>query len=456
MKYRFTTPSGRFGLKRTDGVFKTPNANIKTPNSKLNFPTFAPNLSCMEYQYFTLKNGIRLIHKHVAAKVAHCGVVINTGSRDELPHEAGMAHFIEHMLFKGTTRRKAYHILSRLENVGGEMNAYTGKEETFLYASFLDQHYDRVLELLSDILFNSTFPEKEIEKEKDVVLDEINSMKDTPNELIFDEFEDLLFQGHGLGSCILGSELTLKSFTKMDIQAFIKRNYLTNQIVIASVGSIKPEKLIARIEKYFGDAVENNGHLCRVPFEEYQGRSKLEQKANYQVHHMMGTKAYGIKNDKRTALGLVSNILGGPGMNSRLNLGIREKYGYCYNIEAHYQAYSDTGNFSVYLGTDNGYLDKAIKLIHKELNQLKNSKLGTLQLHRAKQQIIGQMAISLESNLNEMISIGKSHLFYDKVDSFADITKKVENLTASDLLDVANEIFDISNFTSLTFTPKEQ
>jgi len=410
----------------------------------------------MEYQYFTLKNGIRLIHKHVAAKVAHCGLVINAGSRDELPQEAGMAHFIEHMLFKGTTRRKAYHILSRLENVGGEMNAYTGKEETFLYASFLDQHYDRVLELFSDILFNSTFPEKEIVKEKDVVLDEINSMKDTPNELIFDEFEELLFHGHSLGSCILGGELTLKSFSKKDIIRFMDRNYLTSQIVIASVGNINPAKLQAQVEKYFGGANEKNGHVNRVLFEDYHGRSKLEQKANYQVHHMMGTKAYGIKNDKRTALGLLANILGGPGMNSRLNLGIREKYGYCYNIEAHYQAYSDTGNFSVYLGTDNGYLDKAVKLIHKELNQLKKSKLGTLQLHRAKQQIIGQMAISLESNLNEMISIGKSHLFYDKVDSFADIANKVKTINASDLLDVANEIFDISNFTSLTFTPKEQ
>jgi predicted Zn-dependent peptidase len=409
----------------------------------------------MEYQYFTLKNGIRVIHKPVAAKVAHCGVIINAGSRDELPPEAGMAHFIEHMLFKGTARRKAYHILSRLENVGGELNAYTGKEETFYYASFLDQHYDRTLELLSDILFNSTFPEKEIAKEKDVVLDEINSMKDTPNELIFDEFEELLFHGHSLGTCILGNELTLKSFTKKDIHAFIKRNYLTRQIVIASVGSIKPEKLIAKIEKYFGDATENSGHLSRVPFEEYQGRSKLEKKSKYQVHHMMGTEAYGVKSDKRTALGLLANILGGPGMNSRLNLGIREKYGYCYNIEAHYQPYSDTGNFNIYIGTDNGYLEKAVRLINKELKLLKDSSMGTLQLHRAKQQIIGQMAISLESNLSEMISIGKSHLFYDKVDSFADVAKKVESITAIELQEVANEIFDISNFTSLTFIPGE-
>jgi len=415
-----------------------------------------PILTYMEYQYFILKNGIRVIHKPAAAKVAHFGVVINVGARDEMPNEAGMAHFIEHMLFKGTTHRKAYHILSRLENVGGELNAYTGKEETFLHASFLNQHYDRTLELFADILFNSTFPDKEIAKEKDVVLDEINSIKDTPNELIFDEFEELLFQGHGLGACILGSEDTVKSFTKEAIVGFIKRNYLTSQMVISSVGSIKPEKLLAGIERYFGDEYEKNGQIKREAFRDYRGQSKIEKKANYQVHHMMGTQAYGIQDSKKTALGLLSNILGGPGMNSRLNLGIREKYGYCYNIEAHYQPYSDTGNFNIYLGTDNGYLEKAVRLVNKELNLLKRSKMGTLQLHRAKQQIIGQMAISLESNLNEMISIGKSHLFYEKVDSFNDIVRKVDAITDSELLDVANEIFDISNFTSLTFIPGDQ
>ncbi len=409
----------------------------------------------MEYKYFRLGNGIRVIHKQVATKVAHCGVIVNAGSRDELSREAGIAHFIEHMLFKGTARRKVYHILSRLENVGGDLDAYTGKEETFLYTSFLDQHYERALELLSDILFNSIFPAKEITKEKDVILDEINSMKDTPNELIFDEFEELLFHGHKLGGCILGSPETLKSFTKADILSFMNRNYLTDQMVIASVGSIEPKKLLAKVEKYFGGVIENSGHLTRIPFADYQSRSKAERKSNYQVHHMMGAEAYSVKHAKRTALGLLTNILGGPGMNSRLNLAIREKFGYCYNIEAHYQSYSDTGNFNIYLGTDNGYLENVVRLIRKELKLLTDLKLGTLQLHRAKQQIIGQMAISLESNLSEMISIGKSHLFYDKVESFADIVKKVESLTGEDLLEVAKEIFDFSNFTSLTFTPRE-
>jgi len=407
----------------------------------------------MAYQYFSLGNGIRVIHKPVAGKVAHCGVIINAGSRDETPHEAGMAHFIEHMVFKGTTRRKAYHILNRLENVGGDLNAYTGKEETFFYASFLDQHYDRALELLSDIIFNSTFPPKEIEKEKDVVLDEINSLRDSPAELVFDEFEELLFKGHSLGGCILGNEKAIKSFNKDDILKFLDRNYLTCQMVIASVGNINTEKLLAKIEKYFGGVAPRNGHNSRIPFDDYLSHTKVESKSNYQVHHMLGGPAYGVKNKKRTALGLMANILGGPGMNSRLNMGIREKYGYCYTIEAHYQPYSDTGNFNIYLGTDNGFLEKAVKLIHKELNRLKESKLGTLQLQRAKQQIIGQMAISLESNLSEMISIGKSHLFHDRVDSFSDIIRRVETLTSSDLIEVANEIFDYSKFSSLTYIP---
>jgi predicted Zn-dependent peptidase len=279
-------------------------------------------------------------------------------------------------------------------------------------------------------------------------------MKDTPNELIFDEFEELLFYGHKLGGCILGDEATLKTFSKDDILGFMNRNYLTGQMVIASVGSIEPKKLLAKINKYFGAVPENSGYVNRTPFGDYKGRSKVESKSNYQVHHMMGAEAYSIKQDKRTVLGLLTNILGGPGMNSRLNLGIREKYGYCYNIEAHYQPYSDTGNFNIYLGTDNGYLEKSLDLVRKELKLTRDARLGTLQLHRAKQQIIGQMAISLESNLSEMISIGKSHLFYENVDSFAEIVKKVEAITAEELLETANEIFQVPDFTSLTYTPR--
>jgi len=409
----------------------------------------------MTYNYAALPNGIRVIHRDTDSEVAHCGVVINAGSRDELHGESGIAHFIEHLIFKGTRNRKAFHILSRLENVGGDLNAYTAKEETFLHASFLKANYDRSIELFSDILFNSVFPAKEIEKEKDVVLDEINSYKDSPSELIFDEFEELIYKNHPIGGSILGNPQIVKSFKKDDIISFMNRNYLSNRMVIASVGNIRMDKLMFLVEKYFGNAPASNAVIKRDAFQQYLPEFKTELKSNFQLHCILGNLAYSLKDEKRTALALLNNILGGPGMNTRLNLNIRERYGYCYNIESHYQPFSDTGYFIIYLGTDNGYLEKSIRLIFKELKNLREVRLGTLQLHRAKQQIIGQLAISLESKVNEMISIGKSHLFFDKVDTFEIIREKINRLSADDLLEVANEIFNESQFSRLTYLPKE-
>ncbi|HPR57557.1 MAG TPA: pitrilysin family protein [Bacteroidales bacterium] len=409
----------------------------------------------MTYNYAALPNGIRVIHRDTDSEVAHCGVVINAGSRDELHGESGIAHFIEHLIFKGTRNRKAFHILSRLENVGGDLNAYTAKEETFLHASFLKANYDRSIELFSDILFNSVFPAKEIEKEKDVVLDEINSYKDSPSELIFDEFEELIYKNHPIGGSILGNPQIVKSFKKDDIISFMNRNYLSNRMVIASVGNIRMDKLMFLVEKYFGNAPASNAVIKRDAFKQYLPEFKTELKSNFQLHCILGNLAYSLKDEKRTALALLNNILGGPGMNTRLNLNIRERYGYCYNIESHYQPFSDTGYFIIYLGTDNGYLEKSIRLIFKELKNLREVRLGTLQLHRAKQQIIGQLAISLESKVNEMISIGKSHLFFDKVDTFEIIREKINRLSADDLLEVANEIFNESQFSRLTYLPKE-
>lgn len=409
----------------------------------------------MDYQYTTLPNGIRIIHGQSSSQVAHCGVVINAGSRDERENENGMAHFIEHMIFKGTRRRKAFHVLSRMENVGGDLNAYTAKEETFVYASFLTAHYNRTLELFADILFNSVFPEKEIRKEKEVVLDEINSYKDAPSELIFDEFEELLYHSHPIGHGILGTPDSVRRFNRDDVISFMQKNYQAGQIIIASVGNVSFKKLVKSVEKYFGHVANKNERDSRMAFGDYTPGRKKTAKSNFQVHCILGNIAYSLKDDRKNAMALLTNLLGGPGMNSRLNLGIREKYGYCYNIEAHYQPYSDTGHFHIYLGTDNGYLEKSLKLVNKELKTLREKRMGTLQLHRAKQQIIGQMAISLESNLNEMISIGKNHLFFDRVDTFGEIVKKVEALTASELMEVANEIFIPEHFSTLTYVPRE-
>jgi predicted Zn-dependent peptidase len=305
-----------------------------------------------DFQYHTLSNGIRLVHKHVDSIVAHFGIIINTGSRDEEIQEQGLAHFIEHVIFKGTSKRKSYYILSSMENVGGELNAFTSKEETCIYSSFLSKFYQRAIELISEITFDSTFPEKELKKEKDVVIDEINSYKDSPSEEIFDDFEDLIFDGHSIGRNILGTPKNIKKFNKTSILDFIEKNYHTDQIVISSVGNIEFSKLVKLVEKSFGGIKEKCRSHQREKFTDYKAKTIHIKKKTFQTHCMIGNVAYSSTEEKKTGLILLNNILGGPGMNSRLSLAIREKYGFCYNIESNYTPYSDIGFFSIYLGTE--------------------------------------------------------------------------------------------------------
>lgn len=404
-----------------------------------------------QYKIHTLPNGIRLIHKHTNNLVGHFGIVINTGSRDEDDSEHGMAHFIEHCIFKGTQKRRAYHILSRLEDVGGEMNAYTTKEETCIHASFLNEYYQRTLELISDIVFHSTFPETEIQKEKEVVLDEINSYKDSPSEQIYDEFEEMIFKNSNLGHGILGTEQSLKNFTAQNIKDFIIKNYNTNEIVLSSVGNIPFQKLIKLAETYFGDIVENNREFKRQPAINYIPETFQTHKNTFQAHCIIGTQAYGFNHKKRLGLYLLNNLLGGPGMNSRLNLSLREKRGYTYNIESNYTPYSDTGTFNIYFGTDQNNLEKSIKLVKKELKNLQEKSLGTLQLSKAKKQLIGQQAISSESMEGYMLSMGKSMLVFNHVESLEDINKKIENISNSDILEISNEIFNNNNLSMLVY-----
>jgi predicted Zn-dependent peptidase len=374
-------------------------------------------------------------------KVAHCGFMVNTGSRDELEEEQGLAHFIEHVIFKGTRKRKAYHILSRLENVGGDLNAFTTKEDTCIYASFLSEHYERTLELFSDVVKNSTFPDKEIAKEKEVIIDEINSYKDSPFEQIYDDFEEALFMNHSLGRPILGTPEHLKRFTRKHILRFISRNYRTSQMVISSAGSIGIDELESICNTYFSDIQTTGEPNQRTQALSSAGTTLSLQKQHYQAHCIIGSGAYSANDEKRTAMILLNNLLGGPGMNTRLNMNIREKYGFCYNLESSYQPYSDTGAFSIYLGTDFEYLDKTIQLVMKELKKLREQKLGSMQLFYARQQIKGQIAIAFESNLNEMLGQGKSYLLYNRTENLNQVLKRFDAITADVLLDVANEVF---------------
>jgi predicted Zn-dependent peptidase len=402
------------------------------------------------YNYKVLANGIRIIHKQVSSAISHAGVIVNTGARDENQDEAGIAHFIEHVIFKGTHKRNTYRVLSYLENVGGEMNAYTTKEETFFYASVLNEYFPRCVELLSDILFNSTFNEKDIEREKEVVKEEIQSCKDTPSELILDEFENLVFRNHPLGTNILGTPRSIKKINKSKIESFIARTYNTNQMVIAVVGNIKFDCCVRVIEKYFSDITENKRLFQRLPFVQSDEvkHEKIKMPTN-QAHAVIGKPLPNYNERKNQIATLLNNIFGGQGLNSRLNLAVREKNGYVYTIESNYSALSDTGLLSIYIGADSKNMERCFALIFKEMKKLREQKLGTLQLHRAHLQLIGQICISYELNLTEMLSIGKNHLVFSEVEDIRSVIQKIRTITATELLDMANEILTENSMNSL-------
>lgn len=393
------------------------------------------------YNLHELNNGIRIIHKYSSSPVSHCGITINVGSRDEKEDENGIAHFIEHSVFKGTHKRKAFQILNRIDGVGGELNAFTTKEETCIYGCFLNSYSERFLELLSDIVFNSTFPEKEITKEKVVVIDEINSYEDTPSELIYDEFEKQLFGDHPLGRLILGTPENVNSFTSEKIKSFVDKNYSTDQMVISIVSSIDSEKWFMLSERYFGNQEKKINKTKREKPIIKKGVTNIYERDTYQSHAVIGTTAYGYKDEKKAAFSLLNNMLGGYAMNSFLNMHIREKYGFTYTIESNYTAYSDVGVFSIYAGTDKKYMDKTLRLINKELEKFTQSPLAEMTLQKYKQQIKGQLAINCDSNQNEMLSIGKMLLNFGKVDTLQETYKTIDEISSNQILEVAQEIF---------------
>lgn len=404
-----------------------------------------------DLSFHILNNGIRLVHKNLPGLVAHCGLLIDAGSRDETETEHGVAHFIEHMLFKGTVKRKAYHVLSRLEDVGGELNAYTTKEETAIHASFLKDDYERAIELISDIVFHSVFPEKEINREKDVIIEEINSYKDNPSELIFDDFEELVFSGQPIGRNILGSLSSVKKITRRKISNFMNNNYSTAGMIFCSAGNISSKKVIHLFNKYFADIPLTGSKTKQNNSLNYKPARLTKKKDTFQNHCIIGNIAYDLRDDRRVGMFLLNNILGGQGMNSRLNLSLREKNGLAYNIESSYNPYFDTGVFSIYFGTDSKLLDKSIDICMRELKKLRDEKLGTIQLSKAKNQMKGYLARGYENHESLMLNMGKNLMVFGKIDSFEFLCKQIEDLNASNILEIANEILDPSRLSTLIY-----
>ncbi len=410
----------------------------------------------MEYNVHTLPNGIRLLHVPSASAISHACIIINTGSRDEPENKAGLAHFIEHLIFKRTEKRSTNQILNRLESVGADLNAYTTKEYTCVHASFLNPYLDRTLDLFNDIMFHSTFPEEEMDKEKSVILDEISSYLDQPEEAINDDFEDMLFAGHALGNNILGTTESVQNFTREDVINFRKANYRTNEIIVAVLGNYTLNSVVNKGSKYFADVEENNPVKKRIKPGKLPQNNTTIYKPIMQAHCILGTQAYSTYQSQKVPLMLLNNYFGGNGMSSVLNLQIREKYGIAYTIESNFSPLHDTGIFSIYFGTDKEKQTKALSLIFKEIRKLKEKPLNELQLQKAKNKFIGQIALGEENRIGLIISMAKSLIDHDKIDSLETVFEKINAVTTTQMADVTHEILDIEQLNIFTFCPIEE
>ena len=407
------------------------------------------------YEYHTLANGLKIIFRRTASSVVYSGVYIGVGSRHDclggIAGGEGMAHFIEHSLFKGTEHRRAWHILNRIDGIGGELNAFTTKEETCVYATSLTRHLPRCLELFADILFHSTFPEAEIEREKEVVVEEINSYKDSPSESIYDQYEELAYEGHPLAHNILGSKHNVRRFTAERLKAHMREFYTPSRMVVSVVGDVDFGRVVKWCECYFGDYGVGNGHEPANEQPRFHQFEKVVHRHLHQAHLLIGCEAPSVYSAERTAFSLLNNILGGPAMNSRLNVAVRERYGFCYNIESQYVPFSDTGLFYIYAGVDAGAQEQALRIIRGEVERIASQQLTERQLRQAQQQMIGQMAINNDNGLNEMQSIGKAYLTFDHVDSLQEMSADVLGVDAEGLLRVAQHHFSEGRFSTLVY-----
>ena len=405
----------------------------------------------MTYNIHTLPNGLRIIHAPNQSAVAYCGFAVDAGTRDEADNEQGMAHFVEHLLFKGTKKRHAWHILNRMEHVGGDLNAYTNKEETIVYSAFLAEHFPRAVELLSDIVFHSTFPQHEIDKEVEVIIDEIQSYEDSPSELIFDDFEELLFPNHPLGRNILGKPDLLHQFKSEDALRFTSRYYRPENMIFFVQGNVDFKRVVRLVEKSTADLTSNIGTYTRKHPDIYIPQNLTLHRDTHQAHVMIGSRGYDAHNEKRTALYLLNNILGGPGMNSRLNVSLRERSGLVYNVEANLTSYTDTGVFCIYFGTEHDDVDRCMRLVKKELKKLCDKPLSIAQLAAAKKQIIGQIGVARDNAESTALGMAKTFLHYNKMDDPQEVFQRIEALTTKELWEVSNEMFAENQLSTLIY-----
>jgi len=405
----------------------------------------------MKYNVCTLDNGLRVIHLPSDSQVVYCGISVKAGTRHERKGEEGLAHFCEHLLFKGTERRTSVQIINAIEGLGGELNAFTNKEDTTFYCAIQRRHFRQAVDVLCDILFHSTFPQEEVEKEREVVCEEIESYEDTPAELIYDEFENILFEGHPLGHNILGSSAQVRSYTADDARRFTSRYYHPSNCVFFASGDINFSTLtrhLAAIEATSPLINQNNQTTHNTQITPI---TITRQRSTHQAHVMLGSKAYAADDKRRWALYLLNNILGGPGLNSRLNLALRERHGLVYSVESTMVSYSDTGLWSVYFGCDQTDVKRCLRLVRHELDRLCQKPLSPTQLHSAKRQLQGQLAIASDSREQFALDFAKNYLHSGKLRDLNDIMEHIDRLTADDLQQVACDIFAENRLTTLIY-----
>ena len=421
----------------------------------------------MKYNTYTLDNGLRIIHLPSDSKVVYCGYQINAGTRNEEPGEEGLAHFCEHVTFKGTERRKAWHILNCLESVGGDLNAYTNKEGTVYYSAILKEHIARAVDLLTDIVFHSVYPQAEIDKEVEVICDEIESYNDSPAELIYDEFENIIFKGSPLGHNILGTAEQVRSFKTEDALRFTRKLYRPDNAIFFAYGDIDFKKLVRLLKKSFlseertvksekfnspeAQTQFNIQHSTFNTQHSFEGQTIVMQKNTHQAHVMIGTRAYDVNDSRRMPLYLLNNMLGGPGMNAKLNLALREHNGLVYTVESTMVAYGDTGVWSIYFGCDEHDVKRCLRLVRKELDKFMQKPLSEAQLKAAKKQIKGQIGVACDNRENFALDFGKSFLHYGWEKNVDRLYEQVDEITAEQIQAVAKELFDKDRLTTLIF-----
>ena len=411
----------------------------------------------MAYQTFTLDNGLRVIHRPDSSPIVYCGYQINAGTRDEKPGEEGLAHFCEHTTFKGTSRRKAWHVLNGLESVGGDLNAFTTKEDTVYYAAILKEHASRAVDLLTDIVFHSVYPQHELDKEVEVVCDEIESYNDSPSELIFDEFENMIFEGHPLGHNILGTADNVRRFTTIDAQRFTRRHYRPDNAVFFIAGDVDFKKIVRQLQRADWPETPHVPHASVAPiapngpFASNPPSSLTVNRNTHQAHVMLGCRAYDIHDDRRMSLYLLNNMLGGPGMNARLNLSLRERHGLVYTVESTMVSYSDTGLWAIYFGCDPHDVKRCMRLVRRELDKVMEKPLSAVQLAKAKKQLKGQIGVACDNRESFALDFGKSFLHYGWEKDISTLFRNIEAITPEGIQQVARELMAPDRLTTLVY-----